>query len=539
MKEKQKLKLHKIHQLTVLGLTLTIFLTLFSSTALGRDRSGKFLILHLDAVSSEDFFEELESGRLPNIAELFENGQKVRSGLTLYPGGTELIMTRINEGMDNSQGHVVGWGYLDGETGEKKTTVPVFLEMLSGFNRRSRSQFVLGLQGLHHLAGLSLLNIDRIWETENVVEFFWFNSDVRGHFGGRDYHLRSIHTFDYYLGLAARAGKLQGANLVLYCDHGMTTEGVETVRYDELVKQIVQDDLQFFSYPNIYLLEQDRKEQLAKELAMETAIDVALIRVSENLVRGYTSCGSFEITHQDATYAYDFVGEDYFGYSQLGYTGELWSRDEWLKQTIGHTYPAVPPNVFNYLSNPSVGDIVALLNPPQIPYSLPARKGNHAGLQKSDLVVPLLLAGPAFESLPPIEEFWLHELYTVHLPMIDIHERERRESHMVSLAYPGSLEITLSPAYRWRVGLNISEGRFAPWLEHDVYSSFLTRVWVGAHYADERLGWQVRVEGFLGDVGVSWLKKSEQAGQLRFHWRFTDQGEVFASKGMVGVSLIL
>ena len=153
----------RIHGLTVTTLVLIIFV-LVCSTALGRERADKFLVLHLDAVSSADFFAELEAGGLPNIAELFQNGQKVKHGLTLYPGGTEIIMPRIKEGLDNSQGNSVGWGYLDREIGAEIGDVPIFLEMFSGFSRRNRHQFVTGIPVFHHLAGLSMLNIERIWE---------------------------------------------------------------------------------------------------------------------------------------------------------------------------------------------------------------------------------------------------------------------------------------------------------------------------------------------------------------------------------------
>ncbi len=527
----------RIHGLTVTTLVLIIFV-LVCSTALGRERADKFLVLHLDAVSSADFFAELEAGGLPNIAELFQNGQKVKHGLTLYPGGTEIIMPRIKEGLDNSQGNSVGWGYLDRETGAEIGDVPIFLEMFSGFSRRNRHQFVTGIPVFHHLAGLSMLNIERIWETQDVVEFFWFHSDVMGHLSGREAHLKSIRTFDRYLGLAAQRGKLDGANLVLYTDHGMTTEGVETVRHETIITQIVQDELRYLAYPNIYLHDPGQKDHLAQEIAEQTAIDIALIKVSDEVVRGYTAHGHFEIAHKNGRFAYRFVGEDYFGYADLGCADTFLSKDEWLRQTKEHIYPAAPPNLFSYLSNPRVGDIVTILNPPKIPFALRAQLGNHAGLKASDLTVPLLVTGPAFEDLASIEEFWLHELYSVHLPMIDFRAKASRERHMINLSYPASVELTLSPAYRWRAGLAISEQGTKPWLEYDLYSSFLTRIWVGALFDDHRLNWQMRVEGFVGDVGVSWLKRGDQEGQFRFHWRFVEQAEITVSKEMVGVSLV-
>ncbi len=528
---------HRINRVTVCVTMLISFVLLFGSTVLARDGADKFLILHVDGFFSEDFFTELEEGRLPNIASLFQRGQKVRHGLTLYPGGTEIIMTRLKDGLNNSQGKFVGWGHLDRETGKKVSNMPISLELIAGFNRRNRHQFLLGLPGLNHLAGLSLLNLGRIWETQDVAEFYWFHSDLMGHLRGRQQHLDSLRTFDRYLGLAAKRGKLEGVNLVLYSDHGMTTQGVYTVRYDDVIGEAVQDELCYLAYPNIYLNNPDRKEELARKIAEETVIDLAIVRVSDSLVRGYAAGGSFEITHRDGKYAYDYAGEDYFGYGELGCLGTFMSKEEWLRLTKDHTYPAAPPNLLNYLSHPRVGDIVALLNPPKILYGPGIQNGNHAGLKDSDLVVPLLLAGPAFADLEPMDELWLHELYSVHLPMIDFEARSR-ERHRVTLGYPDHFELVLSPAHRWRSGLAMNGEGVEPWLEHDLYSSFLTRVWLGARLRDQLLNWQLRVEGFLGDLGVSWLVRPSSENLLHFHWRLTDWAELAVSKEKLGVSLL-
>ena len=515
---------------------LVILVFLPSFTASARERTDKFLILHVDGFFSADFFRELEAGRLPNIAKLFHTGQKVKHGITLYPGATEIIMPRLKEGLDSFEGKFVGWGHLDRESGATVGNIPISLELILGFDRRNRHQFALGIPGLHHLAGLSLLNLERIWETQDVVEFYWFHSDVMGHLCGTEKHLDSLHTFDRYLGLAARGGKLEDVNLVLYADHGMTTKGVETVRYDEVIEAAVSSELRYLAHPNIYLHDEGQKARLAKKIAEETEVQIALIRLSDDIVRGYTATGYFDITHREGQYAYEYVGEDYFGYAELG-LGDFMSRDEWFRRTKDHIYPAAPPNLFNYLMHPLVGDIVGLLDSPKIPYGPGIQKGNHSGLKNSDLVIPLLLAGPAFEDLEPIEEFWLHELFSVHLPMIDFDARSR-EKHMLSLGYPGHLELVLSPAYRWRTGLSLSGQGLEPWLEYDLYSSFLTRVWVGARLCDSRLNWQLRVEGFLGDLGVSWLVHPKQENLLRLHWRVPDWAELAVAKGMVGVSLV-
>jgi len=90
--------------------TLIIAIILLSFSVTG-EASPKFLIFHLDAVSSQDFFQYMEDGYLPNLKAVFNNGHIIHYGLSLFPGGTETIYPRLKKGLDNSTGDSVGWGY--------------------------------------------------------------------------------------------------------------------------------------------------------------------------------------------------------------------------------------------------------------------------------------------------------------------------------------------------------------------------------------------------------------------------------------------
>jgi hypothetical protein len=74
------------------------------------EASPKFLIFHLDAVSSQNFLQYMEEGYLPNLKAVFENGHTIRYGLSLFSGEIETIYPRLKEGLDNSTGGTVGWG---------------------------------------------------------------------------------------------------------------------------------------------------------------------------------------------------------------------------------------------------------------------------------------------------------------------------------------------------------------------------------------------------------------------------------------------
>src|SRR5690554_3272895 len=163
---------------------VVLFFSIGNMSVNAGTENDKFLVIHLDAISSLDLFEQLELGYLPNLAEIFSKGQMIKHGVTLFPGGTEIMLTRLKKGLDNSEGPVVGWGYFQQDTGRKMTTVPVFLKKLRHLDARSRDHYLLALPPLHHLAGLSLLYLERIWETQDVIEFYWFNTDLAGHMFG-------------------------------------------------------------------------------------------------------------------------------------------------------------------------------------------------------------------------------------------------------------------------------------------------------------------------------------------------------------------
>ncbi len=515
---------------------IAVFILLVLGTPIiAKDNAGKFLVIHLDGVPSDDLFAYLEAGHLPAIEALFFGGQKVKHGVTVFPGETPLVLTRMREGLGYSEG-IGGWAYIDHKTGEKVGTVKVFLEMMGEVSRLSRNHFFFQYPGLNHLVGLSLLNIGRYWETHDVLEVYWINTDTIGHLGGSKAQLKSLQRFDAYLGLAAKSGEFDGANLMLYTDHGATLDNVIVVDYQRLLSNLLGDDLHFLYYPNIFLTEPTKKVELAQKIIAETSIDLTFIRESEQRVVGYALGSYLEINSRGDTYQYIYHGVDYFGYDRVGYSGEFLSKEAWLSLTKDQLYPATIPTIFTLLQNPDAGHIVFALNGPQIPYYVLGPQGHHAGLKRDDLLVSLFYKGPAFEDLEPIEEFFLYELFPNHIPMFDFAAQPSRERHSLSYSYPHQGELALSPVQRLRGGLVFSQGGLSPWLEYDLYSSLLTRVWVGAGYGDQELRWRLRVEALLGDFKLSWLKQRDLDQQFSVHWRFCEQAELNLSRRTVGVS---
>lgn len=388
-------------------LTIAIILLSFSVTG---EASPKFLILHLDAVSSQNFFQYMEDGYLPNLKAVFEDGHMIHHGLSLFPGGTETAVPHLKEGIDNSKGGV-GWGYYDREKEKVISRSETFFYLFSYIPRRAKASFIYGIPGLDPFMFLPLLNVPELLETYGVIEFYWFATDALGHIMGPKLYEASIRRFDRYFGNLVKKLNLDEVNLIFYCDHGMSFGRFVNADQGKEVERIVGDDLKVFIHPNVYLKDPHKKDKVARDIVLESEIDFAFYRENPHRVVGYFDQGKIIFEGKEGKIRYLFEGEDVFGYYNAGYKGEWLTDLEWLSQTKESRFPGVPPNIYNLLSNVRVGDIVIVINPPKIPIFWLRYPANHAGVTDTDLMVPILLRGPELEHLYDCEEMWLHNLY--------------------------------------------------------------------------------------------------------------------------------
>ena len=447
----------------------------------------KFLIVHLDALSSPNFFQYMEEGHFPNLKSIFQDGDGhvIPYGLALFPGGTETTVPHLRKGEDNSTGGV-GWGYYDRE---KEKVVPkyvTFFDMFSHIPRRAKAGFIYGVPYLDFFNFYPIMNLPELLDSYNVLQFFWFATDSLGHYFGEKPYLASYKRFDSYIGRLVKRLDMDEVNLIIYSDHGMSFGRFIDSPQEEEIKRIIGDDLKVYIHPNVYLDNPDEKDYWAQKITLESEIDFAFFRENAEEVVGYTDYGKIIFqgdSHDKIRYLYE--GEDAFDYYKDDYRGEWLDADEWLSLTRESKYPGVPPNVYNLLMNEKAGDIVIVINPPRIPIFNLRYPANHAGLTKTDLLVPILLKGKELEHLYDTEEIWLHDLFN-QIPSLDLKSKPDREKHSFSFwgniedgQYPG-FELSLSPAYRWNVALNyeneIYNGRF----EFDFYSSYVIRLWIGA-----------------------------------------------------------
>jgi len=447
----------------------------------------KFLIIHLDALSSEKFFQYTEDGYLPNLKAVFEEGHIIPYGLSLYPGGTETTIPRLQEGFDTSTGGVSSGGYYDRETGKQSPQSKQYLHLISHIPRRARAGFLYGIPGLDFFMYLPMENIPELLKTYSIIQFYWFTTDAMGHFFGENQYISSFKRFDHYFGKLISKLDLDDINLIVYCDHGMSFgEFVESPQREDIIR-IAENNFQAYIHPNVYLKNPDEKDQLAQKMAEETEIDFAFYKENLHRVVGYSSQGKviFE-GNGEGKIRYLFEKEDVFNYYADGYQGEWLTASEWLSLTRNNKFPAVPPNIYTFLLNKKAGDIIIVINPPKIPLFKLPYPANHAGFTRTDLLVPIFLRGKELEHLYDQEEIWLHHLFT-SIPALSFDDIEpEREKNSFSFwgsmeesQYPG-FELSISPAYRWNVAFRYKDDLYKGWFEYDLYSSYVIRLWTGA-----------------------------------------------------------
>jgi len=515
--------------ITVVFYMLIIAIILVSFPVSG-EASPKFLIFHLDAVSSQNFFQYMEDGDLPNLKAVFEDGHMIHHGLSLYPGGTETAVPHLKEGIDNSTGGV-GWGCYDREKEKVVSWSETFFYLFSHIARRAKACFIYGAPGLDTFAFLPFLNIPELLETYGVIEFYWFTTDSLGHLFGPKLYEASIRRFDRYFGNLVKKLNLDEVNLIVYCDHGMSFGRFINVEQGSEIERIVGDDLKVFIHPNVYLKDPDKKDQVARDIVSESEIDFTFYRENPHRVIGYSDQGKMIFEGKEEKIRYLFEGEDVLGYYSAGYKGEWLTDLEWLSQTRDSRFPGVPPNIYNLLLNEMVGDIIIVINPPKIPIFWLRYPANHAGLTNTDLMMPILLRGEQLKHLYHREEMWLHNLYT-SIPELSFENNEpAREKNSFSFWGNGydkhnlGFKMSLSPAYRWNFGFHYGDNIYRSWLEYDLYSSYLMRLWTGAglQYNGQNLDAlvQARLQIDLGKI------------QFNYGGQFTREGWEINTKELV------
>lgn len=438
-----------------------------------------FLVFHVDAVARLDLLAMLEAGRLPNVEAAFAEGVRI-PGVTLFLAATPVIYPRLHDPQSEHGPGRVGFCGFDRVAERPVSELEVFLELLGAVPRRAVTSFVHGIPGLDGLSAASMRNLPALLERYEVVEFFWFSTDALGHLVGAEAHAASLERFDAALGRILSELDLERLNLLLYTDHGLTFT-TEMVDQDAIVRERLGSTVRHVAYPNVYLHDPRQAPSAARALAADGGFDTAFYRLGDD-VEGFVDGEFVRFERVGETIRYSATG-DPLGYAELGYGAEALTCDEWLRLTIDARYPGTPVLVSWYLANPQAGDVVVTFTPPRIPLTTRATQGQHAGLVDTDLGVLVLARGPDLTALMGREALWLHELY-LDLPVVREAPLPERELHTLGLSFDlerlaPSAELRWSPAYRQRLGVALTPTEADAWAEVDLFSSYLTRWWVG------------------------------------------------------------
>lgn len=473
------------------GVVITI-LTLFAavmpafSAASEDQKPAKYILIHLDSVSSYYLNSEIEAGNLPNIERVIREGGIIDKAVTYFPSKTPTVVSSLRFATPIEESELVSWSGENRETGEFFTGPNTFREMLLSKSRISAFNLIYGIPGFDRLAGIALRNLPDLLDEYRVLEFYWYAVDTYGHFFGEEQYLKKLRVFDKHFG--RMMNRLDDdVNVIVYADHGMTfNKGVKT--HIE-IEDLIGDKMTAASYPNLYISDLDEISDIAKQIVDETNIDFTFYKSNDDRVTGYHRDGTVYIHREGPLLRYSYEGSDPFNYFEKGYDGSALSIRQWLELTYESQYPAVPINIYGFLSNPSAGDIITLLDESKYSQSKYSRSGNHGGFTYRDVSVPIILKGPDVEFLYDRETLWLQNLF-VEIDNADFDYLPSRDSHYLSGWHnpdtnANVTQLNFSPVYRWGIGSEItytdhlSIDRYQFWGKYDFFRSYLARVWFG------------------------------------------------------------
>ena len=468
-----------------------IFLTIRPGQLHATD-DPKLILIHLDAVSSHYFLQEMEKGHLPNMSSFFGEEGRIDHTITYFPSKTPTIISSLRVGESARNVSLPGWEWMMDTVDEVAVkTTGTFLRMVFTKSRISRTSIIYGLPPFYWLAKLALPNTAYYLNDYNILEYYWYNIDTQGHFRGEEAYLNELHDFDRHFGrLIQRID--DDVNVIIYADHGMTFgHGIEI---DDAIYDLLGDKVRLYSFPTLYINKPDDIDQIARELVDETDLDFTFFEESELVIKGYHEDATiyFVKNPTDITLKYEFTGEDVLGYTEMGYQGEELTIDEWLEFSRKSTYPMAPVIIYYHLKNFVSGDIVTLFEPDKYQQTGYSSSGNHGGFTYQDMTVPLFLKGPQLEQFQDLDYYWLPDLF-YDIDGIDFNQNPPRERNFIGSRYDFKkermvTEISFSPKYRIHFGasfynpdLNRITGsdRIDFWGKGDLFRSYLSRFWVG------------------------------------------------------------
>ncbi|MFU8811940.1 MAG: alkaline phosphatase family protein [Balneolaceae bacterium] len=493
----------------------------------------KLLLIHLDGVSLELLRTEMDNGNLPAMKRYFGDAGLVETAITYYPSKTPLVISSIRSATPSREGELVGWE-MPVRGDDKNQTLPeTFVQMMGSKMRPARSTLLYGLPFAGWMNHIALMNTTDLFDTYPIIEYYWYLVDTFGHFRGEEEYLKALKSFDRRLGRLLEQLD-RDVNVVIYSDHGMVFgDGIDK---EEILIDSIADEIDFFSYPSVYLHHPEKKEAIARQLVELTPLDFAFVLIDSTRAKGFHEHGTIEFHYRDGLLRYQFDGDqDPLGFDAISYDGGWLSADEWLLKTIDTEYPAAPVTIFSFLLNERAGHIVTSFNDTKYARSGYSKMGNHGGFTAEELKVPVMVYGPDVQYVGSFETLWLQELFN-ELQDFTFGQTPRRDVSYLSGLYDPRREkarttVALSPAYRFRLGADFSYGDFSDfdfdrvWGEYDIFRSYIARLWLGGGVDFTKkdtigmfmLRYELRYRNWLAEASVTTARNNHLIMGYRFH----------------------
>ncbi len=478
-----------------------------------RGDSARYLLIHLDGVSSEVFLSELEAGNLENLRDFFSDRGIIGHGVTYYPPFTSAVVKRMRHAQPIHEGEVIAWGVYDPVQEANEGRARVLRRYARTVPRRARGNFFLGFPFMDHLAGMAMWNSPELVETYGVMEYYWFGTDTAGHIWGESAQRRNLRRFDRYFSRMV-ANLPDDVNVVVYADHGMTFG--EVFDYDQEVADFLDGRARNYTYPHVYLHDPEDRAEVAREIVRRTWQDFAFYEDEPGRIVGFGPEARFAFHREGDAIRYEHDGGDPLGYGDLGYAGEYLEPDDWLSLTHRAEFPFAPVRVLELFDNDFVGDVVVVLNdnPKAGPW---VYAGNHHGLKAADMNVPVLVRGPELEHLYGQDYVRIEDVLERASPDPFKARPPSRELHSATLSVrdddgpAAGAEFTFSPRYRLQVGAEVGpEVASQVWTSADFLSGYLSRLWLGVGIRDDpdqrplaRMDYQFRVRRMGVDLRLT------------------------------------
>lgn len=135
-------------------------------------------------------------------------------GLTLFPGGAQMIAPRMKTGKSNRTGEIIGWGHYDPQEERMTDKIDTFFQFAPSV-QRAQERFINIYPITEFQGWLSFYNLPHLLNRYSVLEFYWFTTDFYGHYLGERLHNASLRRFDYWFGVMVNQLDLDRVNIVL------------------------------------------------------------------------------------------------------------------------------------------------------------------------------------------------------------------------------------------------------------------------------------------------------------------------------------